>query len=128
MFVALSSSESSSRIEKEMLAAHDFLMPWFIVNGDKYYYLHKKKNFHDFKVAIVDKHTIRFKFFLDSRLDGIEGFEHATAEFKNFLLYDVSCDTDFEVLSIFDDDHFKGVEVVEILTKKTNNTAELEFH
>lgn len=71
---------NNSKVDKELISAHDFLMPWFVIDPvkEKYYYLHKKCNWKEIKVGYVGR-SIRFQFVMDSKL-----WEGAVAEVRPF--------------------------------------------
>lgn len=69
-----------------MLAAHDFLMPWFVNKAGKSYYLQKKDNWKELKVGF-NNNQIRFNYAMDTQINTVPGWETADVESKNFMFF-----------------------------------------
>jgi hypothetical protein len=115
MLIKLTDKDSNQKYDKEMMTCHDFLMPWFVMKGNKFYYLQKKSNFKEVKVGSLGN-QIRFQYVMDTTLP--DGWKDAQIEAKPMIFYTFECDSDFKVIGTYEDEHFKGVELAELkLTK-----------
>jgi hypothetical protein len=77
---------NSQRFDKELLAAHDFLMPWFVCLDGRFFYLQKKKNWKELRVGFVGN-SIRFQYVMDTLTSDLENWKKAAFEAKSFLFY-----------------------------------------